>query len=184
MRNTDKSTALSRFLSLVLRHNPSAAFIQLDENGWVDVGELLTGCARAGKRLDLPTLERIVAEDSKTRYSFNSDRTKIRANQGHSVHIDLELKPTEPPSVLYHGTAMRFLDAIRAEGITKQSRQHVHLSDNLETAFSVGKRHGKPVVLVIDTAAMIGEGYKFFISENGVWLCEHIPWRFVSIYED
>lgn len=176
-RSRDES--LSRFLSLVLRHQPGAAHITLDRHGWADVEELLAGCAKAGKALTREDLERIVREDGKQRYSFDESRKKIRANQGHSVPVELELKEAVPPPRLYHGTATRFLGSIRAQGITRQSRQQVHLSADVETAKKVAIRHGVPVILPIDTAKMVQDGCRFWISENGVWLCEKVPWRYV-----
>lgn len=149
MEQSKRDVELGRFLSLVLRHNPAAAYIRLDAHSWADVNELLAGCARTGKRSDWESLERIVRENNKQRYSFNGDRTKIRANQGHSVQADIELRAAEPPARLYHGTAAHFLDSIRAGGITRQSRQYVHLSDNPETAWKVGRRHGTPVILPV-----------------------------------
>lgn len=178
-RNSD--VKLGRFLSLVLRHDPGAAGITLDEHGWADVNQLLAGVNRTGRRIDLPTLERIVRENNKQRYSFNEDHTKIRANQGHSVPVDVELKETEPPQYLYHGTATRFFPAIQKEGIRKMSRQYVHLSGDFQTAMAVGKRHGIPMVVTINAAAMARDGVTFYRSENGVWLCEHVePRYFVS----
>ena len=165
---------LGRFLSLVLRHNPGAAGITLDEHGWADVEQLLDGVNRSGRHIDMKTLERIVRENSKQRYSFNGDRTKIRANQGHSIQVDVELREMEPPKYLYHGTASRFLPAIQREGIRKMSRQYVHLSGDFETAMAVGRRHGIPVVITIDAQAMSRDGVTFYRSENGVWLCEHV----------
>lgn len=170
---------LGRFLSLVLRHNPAAAYIQLDTHGWADVEDLLEGCCRAGKRIDRETLERIVRENNKQRYRFNEEHTKIRANQGHSISVDVELRGAVPPTRLYHGTAVRFLESIRAQGITRQSRQYVHLSADVQTARKVGSRHGKPIVLPIDTGAMVQDGFRFYCSENGVWLCEKVPWKYV-----
>lgn len=161
-------------MSLVLRHDPSAAGIQLDGHGWADVNELLAGVRRTGRSIDRDTLERIVRENNKQRYSFNEDHTKIRANQGHSVRVDAELKEMEPPRYLYHGTASRFLSAIHREGIQKMSRQYVHLSEDFETAMAVGSRHGSPVVITIDAAAMARDGVTFYCSENGVWLCEQV----------
>ena len=178
-RNSD--VKLGRFLSLVLRHDPGAAGITLDEHGWADVNELLAGVNRTGRKIDRVTLERIVRENNKQRYSFNGDGTKIRANQGHSLQVDVELKAAQPPKYLYHGTASRFLPAIQAEGIRKMSRQHVHLSGDFETAMAVGKRHGIPVVITIDAGAMARDGVAFYRSENGVWLCGHVePKYFVS----
>lgn len=172
----ESDTSLSRFLSLVLRHRPAAAFLTLDSHGWAEVDALLAGCRRAGKQIDRERLERIVREDEKGRYAFDADHRRIRARQGHSLAVDLELREETPPPVLYHGTASRFLDGIRAKGITPQSRQFVHLSANLDTARKVGSRHGKPVVLPIDTGAVIRSGERFYQAENGVWLCKTVPW--------
>ena len=166
---------LGRFLSLVLRHNPGAAGISLDEHGWADVEDLLNGVRHTGRQIDMETLERIVRENNKQRYSFNGNHTRIRANQGHSLQVDVELRQVEPPQYLYHGTATRFLSAIQAEGIKKMSRQYVHLSDDYQTAAAVGRRHGTPVVLRINAEIMAQHGTRFYRSENGVWLCEHVP---------
>ncbi len=165
---------LGRFLSFVLRHKPSAADVTLDAHGWADVGELLSGIRRTGRQIDIDTLERIVRENNKRRYSFNEDHTKIRANQGHSIQVDVELKEEKPPRRLYHGTAERFLPSIRREGIRKMNRQFVHLSSDFQTAMEVGLRHGTPAVFVIDAEAMARNGAVFYLSENGVWLCEHV----------
>jgi putative RNA 2'-phosphotransferase len=179
-RNRDDGR-LGRFISLVLRHDPSAAGVVLDEQGWVDVQELLAGINLHGYRIDIDALERIVWANSKQRYSFDETHTRIRANQGHSIVVDVQLTEQVPPSMLYHGTAQRFLDSIKNQGILKQQRQYVHLSADITTALSVGKRYGTPVVLRIDAAAMARDGYMFWVSENGVWLCEHIPWKYVEI---
>lgn len=179
MEQSKQDVKLGKFLSLVLRHNPAAAYIQLDSHGWVDTKELLAGCARTGMPIDQRTLERIVQKNSKQRYSFNDDHTKIRANQGHSVSVDLDLREMVPSARLYHGTAACFLSSIRAQGIIRQSRQHVHLSADWETAWKVGSRHGKPVILTVNALAMTRDGYRFYRSENGVWLCGHVPWRYV-----
>lgn len=165
---------LGRFLSLVLRHKPSAAGITLDAHGWADVGELLSGVRHTGRQIDMDTLERIVRENNKRRYSFNEDHTKIRANQGHSIPVDIELREEKPPRRLYHGTAERFLPSIRQEGIQKRTRQFVHLSADFQTAVEVGRRHGAPVVIVIDADAMARDGAVFYLSENGVWLCDYV----------
>ncbi len=181
MEQSNSDVKLGRFLSLVLRHDPGAAGIVLDEHGWADVEALLAGVKRTGRKIDMVTLERIVRENNKRRYSFNEDHTKIRANQGHSVQVDVELKETEPPKYLYHGTATRFYPSIQAEGIRKMSRQYVHLSGDFQTAMAVGKRHGIPMVITIDAAAMARDGVTFYRSENGVWLCEYVdPKYFVS----
>ena len=181
MNQSNSDVRLGRFLSLVLRHDPHAAGITLDGHGWADVDALLAGVNRTGRKINMDTLERIVRENNKQRYAFNEDHTKIRANQGHSVQVDVELKAAQPPKYLYHGTASRFLPAIQAEGIRKMSRQHVHLSGDFETAMAVGKRHGIPVVITIDAGAMARDGVAFYRSENGVWLCGHVePKYFVS----
>lgn len=171
---TSSDVKLGRFLSLVLRHDPDAAGISLDEHGWADVQELLNGVRRSGRQINLETLERIVRENNKQRYSFNADHTKIRANQGHSLQVDVELTAVKPPRYLYHGTASRFLPAIQREGIKKMSRQYVHLSGNFQTAVEVGRRHGSPVVITISAEAMAHDGVTFYLSENGVWLCEYV----------
>lgn len=180
-RRSDES--LGRFLSLVLRHQPQAAGITLDRHGWAEVDALLAGCARAGKAMSREDLLRIVRENDKQRYSLSPDGTRIRANQGHSVPVELDLAEQTPPPRLYHGTATRFLESIRREGITRRSRQQVHLSATVETAAAVGARHGSPVILPIDTAAMVRDGFCFWLSDNGVWLCEAVPWRYVLAEE-
>lgn len=181
MEQSNSDVKLGRFLSLVLRHDPSAAGITLDEHGWADVNELLAGVNRTGRKIDMAVLERIVRENNKQRYAFNEDHTRIRANQGHSIPVDVELKGAKPPKYLYHGTASRFLPAIQAEGIRKMGRQYVHLSGDFETAMAVGRRHGIPVVVTIDAASMVRDGVTFYRSENGVWLCGHVePKYFVG----
>ena len=170
-----------KFMSLILRHSPETIGISLDENGWADVDELLKGMKKKGHNINMFMLEEIVATNNKKRYSLSDDKTKIRANQGHSINVDVQIKQHTPPPVLYHGTAERFLDEIKKDGISKRNRQHVHLSEDVETAVSVGKRHGRPVVLRVDAAAMEQDGFKFWLSENGVWLCEQVPCRYVSV---
>ena len=170
----NKSNRLSIFISLVLRHHPDAAGITLDEHGWADVEELLKGIKATGRRIDMEILEEIVRTDNKQRYSFNEDKTLVRANQGHSILVDVELKEQEPPEVLYHGTATRFLEKIMLEGLLPMSRLYVHLSKNVETAHKVGKRHGKPVILKVHSGQMSRDGRKFYLSENGVWLTKKV----------
>lgn len=169
-----RSDQLSKFISLVLRHDPSAAHITLDEHGWADVDELLAGINKTGRKINRDILEEIVATDQKQRYGFNQDKTRIRANQGHSIPVDVELKEQEPPEFLYHGTASRFLEAIEKEGLKPMSRLYVHLSKDVDTALKVGKRHGSPVVLKIHSGDMYRDGCKFYISENGVWLTDRV----------
>lgn len=174
----------SKFLSLVLRHEPDKFGVVLDAAGWTPVDALLSACARHGHAIDRATLERVVAENDKKRFSFDESRTRIRANQGHSVDIELGYEAASPPALLYHGTAVRFVDAIRAEGLKKMARHHVHLSADEATARAVGQRHGKPAVLVIDAAAMVAEGIAFYLSANKVWLVECVPARFIAFPND
>jgi len=176
----NKQNKLSVFISLALRHNPDAARIKLDEHGWANVDELITGINYTGRRIDMSVLEEIVGTDQKQRYSFNEDRTLIRANQGHSIPVDVELKETEPPIFLYHGTAERFLSSIEVEGLKSMSRLYVHLSRDIETALKVGGRHGEAVALKVNSKEMFDDGYKFCISENGVWLTKEVPVKYIN----
>jgi len=182
-KRRDAKTDLSVFLSLVLRHHPEAAGIQLDEHGWADVAELIQGVNRTGRALDIALLEEIVHTDAKGRYSFQEDHTKIRANQGHSVKVDVALKKAPPPDVLYHGTATRFLEAIleKGEGLKPMGRLYVHLSKNGEEAIRVGARHGSPVVLEVATQQMYADGYGFYLSENNVWLTPNVPVKYLRV---
>lgn len=170
----------SKFLSLILRHEPAKFGVVLDEAGWTDVEALLEACRKHGRAFDRALLEQIVATNDKKRFSFDETGTRVRANQGHSVEVELGYEPASPPALLYHGTATRFVAAIRAEGLKKMARHHVHLSADEATARAVGQRHGKPAVLVIDAAAMAGEGFAFFLSTNAVWLVDHVPARFIT----
>ncbi|MBX9623218.1 MAG: RNA 2'-phosphotransferase [Gemmataceae bacterium] len=172
---------VSKFLSLVLRHKPEQIGLSLDPNGWADVDELIRLATAAGRRLDRPLLDRIVAENDKKRFAFSDDGRRIRASQGHSVEVDLALSPVTPPELLYHGTATRFLDSIRATGLRPGSRQHVHLSADEATATTVGRRHGVPVVLVVKADEMAAAGHSFYRSANGVWLTERVPAEFLTI---
>ncbi len=178
MENLNK---LSVFISLVLRHKPDAAHISLDEHGWADVEELLAGINDTGRTIDMGILEEIVRTDNKHRYSFNEDKTLIRANQGHSISVDVELEEKQPPHLLYHGTAERFLESIMAEGIKPMNRLYVHLSKDEETALKVGKRHGNPVVLKINAEEMYHDGKKFYLSQNGVWLTKYIETKYIEL---
>lgn len=176
-----KKDKLSVFISLVLRHKPDAAGIQLDEHGWANVEELISGINSTGRKIDMKILEEIVASDEKGRYSFNEDKSLIRANQGHSIPVDVELREQEPPEFLYHGTAERFIENIRVEGLKPMNRLYVHLSKDTETATKVGKRHGEPVILQVHTGKMFKEGNRFYLSENGVWLTEFVPARYLDM---
>jgi putative RNA 2'-phosphotransferase len=175
MMTEKENTRISKYLSLVLRHAPEAAGITLDDNGWTDVGTLLKQLTHNGYHVSPEALDHVVTTNSKQRFIYSEDRMRIRANQGHSVDVDLAYTVSEPPPVLYHGTAEAFLSSILATGLDKRSRHHVHLSADDKTARSVGQRHGKPVVLVVDAARMQAEGYTFFCSANGVWLTDHVP---------
>jgi putative RNA 2'-phosphotransferase len=183
MKNIADYTKLSKFLSLVLRHNPGLIGIQLNEQGWTDVETLLRKMNEFGKNIDIGTLNKVVEIDNKKRYAYNSDKTKIRASQGHSVKIDLGYSPETPPEFLYHGTASKFVDSILKSGIQKRGRHHVHLSPDIATAVNVGKRHGNPVVFEIKANEMFVQGFVFFISENGVWLTCEVPAIFLQIVD-
>ena len=169
-----KRDHLSIFISLLLRHKPQAAGIELDEHGWADVDELIAGINSTGRQITREILEEIVASDSKQRYSLDADHRLIRANQGHSIPVDVELKEKNPPEILYHGTAEKFLENIFKKGLMPMNRLYVHLSPDVETAVKVGKRHGKQVVLEVDSARMRRDGEIFYCSENGVWLTKNV----------
>jgi len=171
---------ISKFLSLVLRHKPQTIGLELDPAGWAEVDDLLERLRTRFPAIDRSALERVVADNDKQRFRFDESGTRIRANQGHSLDIELQLDPVEPPETLLHGTVAKFLDAIMREGLNKGSRQHVHLTDNQQTAEKVGARRGKPVLLRVEAAAMHAQGHVFFLSDNGVWLTEHVPARFLG----
>ncbi len=173
---------ISKFIALILRHKPDAIGITLDEHGWADVQELIAGVSKTHP-FSMAKLEDIVRTDNKQRYSFNDDHTLIRANQGHSIPVDVELKKTEPPAILYHGTGEKYVPSILEEGLVPKSRLYVHLSADTTTAMNVGKRHGKPVIFKIDTQTMAKDGFDFFLSVNGVWLTKCVPAQFLSIIE-
>jgi putative RNA 2'-phosphotransferase len=173
---------ISKFLSLVLRHQPDAIDIVPDVNGWVNVEELIIKMSRAGTALDFSTLQQIVDTNDKKRFAFNEDKTRIRASQGHSIQVELDLLPAVPPEILYHGTVEKFMTAIDREGLKKMNRQHVHLSANVATASKVGGRRGKPVILTIQAGLMHAAGFVFYISENGVWLTDAVPPEYINRY--
>lgn len=170
----------SKFISLVLRHKPEEIGLALDENGWANVSELIERMGKRGHKFDFTTLKEIVDTNEKKRFSFNEDFTKIRANQGHTIEVDVELKATTPPAVLYHGTAAKSVDSIMQNGLNKMQRLHVHLSADYETAVKVGQRHGKPVILIVDATAMQAEGHTFYLSENNVWLVAEVPAKYLT----
>lgn len=165
----------SKFLALILRHDPVAVNITLDAGGWANISQLLDGMSKKGHHLTFDDLKAIVKADSKQRYLINDDQTKIRANQGHSIPVDLGLIEKEPSDILYHGTATRFQSSIMCQGLLKMSRNHVHLSPDNATAIAVGSRHGKPLVISINAKRMYNDGFKFYLSENGVWLTDNVP---------
>jgi putative RNA 2'-phosphotransferase len=177
-----RTVRISKLLSLALRHDPSALGLQLDANGWVEVQVLLHGLAAHGAAITLQELQQIVAGSDKQRFALSGDGTRVRANQGHSVPVDLGLAPLEPPTILYHGTVARFVDAIRGEGLVRGSRMFVHLSADIATAKIVaGRRRGPAVILTVQAGDMHREGYAFYRSENGVWLTESVPSRFLIV---
>ncbi len=176
-----KNERNSKFLSLVLRHTPDTIGLELDHEGWADIATLLELAARNGNTITPAELQDIVATSDKKRFAISQDGLQIRANQGHSLAtVDLGLPAATPPPVLYHGTASRFLDAIRAAGLKPQSRNHVHLSTLQDTSIEVGNRHGRPVILSVDALAMHSQGYQFYLSENGVWLTGQVPKEFIA----
>lgn len=168
----------SKYISLILRHQPEVIGITLDEHGWADVNQLIEGVNKTHP-LTGELLEEIVRTDEKQRYSFNEDHTKIRANQGHSIPVDVELKEAEPPEELYHGTGEKYTGSIEQQGLIPKSRLYVHLSKDTETAVKVGQRHGKPVVYTVMAGEMYRDGYQFFLSANGVWLTKEVPVRYL-----
>jgi putative RNA 2'-phosphotransferase len=174
-------TRASKYIALLLRHKPEDGDLTLDSHGWCDSKALVKAVARKNNGFTFEDLEKIVATDEKTRYSFNENKTKIRANQGHSINVDVELKKDTPPDVLYHGTASKSLNLIFKDGLKPMSRLYVHLSKNIETATKVGTRHGTPIILSVDTKQMALDGYEFFISENGVWLTKEVPAKYLTI---
>ena len=177
----DPIVSTSKLLSYVLRHRPDSIGLQLDANGWADVDVLLARLAEHGKPVARDQLERVVAENDKQRFAFDAGRARIRASQGHSIAVELDLQPAQPPDVLYHGTASRFLKSILASGLRAGNRQHVHLSGDVDTARRVGARHGFPVVLRVDTVRMRADGIQFYRSDNGVWLTGPVAPRYLSV---
>lgn len=170
----------SKFLSDVLRHRPDEIGAQLDEHGWIDIDELLAKANAAGRHLTRQIIAEAVRTSDKQRFRISDDGTRIRASQGHSIEIHLDLPARTPPDRLYHGTAERCLDSILATGIDKRARQHVHLSADIATAQNVGTRHGRPVVLIVDSDAMHRNRHTFFCSDNGVWLTDHVPSKYLQ----
>src|SRR5215475_15487733 len=176
----NRAVRISKFLSLTLRHQPEKIVLRLSESGWVSVERLIAASRRAGIELTLEELQNIVDNNDKKRFSLSEDGLWIRANQGHSVKVELGYAPTVPPEILYHGTAERFLNSIKQQGLIKGKRHHVHLSADAGMAEKVGQRHGKPVVLTVAAGQMRRDEFVFCRSENGVWLTEHAPVRYLG----
>jgi putative RNA 2'-phosphotransferase len=170
---------VSKYLSKHLRHDPGRLGLTLEPGGWVAVNDLLAACARHRFALSRDELDEVVARNDKQRFSFDESGTRIRANQGHSVEVDLQLEPVEPPEILYHDTGHRSAEAIAGEGLIRMSRHHVHLSADIPTATRVGARHGRPTIFAIDAAAMRRAGHLFYRSDNGVWLVNEVPPEFL-----
>ena len=170
---------VSKYMSLILRHKPDAIGITLDEHGWANVDELIAGIAKDNE-FNMEILEEIVRTDEKQRYSINEDKTLIRANQGHSIPVDVELEELVPPEILWHGTGEKYVTSIDKQGLIPKSRLYVHLSKDEETAINVGSRHGKPVIYLVSAKKMYEDGYKFYRSVNGVWLTKGVPLQYLQ----
>jgi putative RNA 2'-phosphotransferase len=179
-KSSEREVKISKFLSLVLRHKPEKIGIELDQNGWISIPDLLKACSKHKFYITPLELQTVVTNNDKQRFSISEDGTKIRANQGHSIAIELGYIPIEPPEILYHGTAERFLSSILNIGLVKGNRHHVHMSSD-RTAHKVGSRHGKPVILEIMSIKMHQQGYQFYQSENGVWLVDHVPAIYLKV---
>ena len=178
--NEKEAKRISTFLSLILRHEPERVGLKLDEAGWTDVAGLLQAVNQHSVSLTLDQLKLIVATSDKKRFAFSDDGLRIRASQGHSIEVDLQYEPQCPPELLCHGTATRFLDSIRAEGLKRMERHHVHLSAETKVTVQVGARHGKPALLIIRAGDMSRAGRIFYRSANGVWLVDHVPSQFIE----
>ena len=181
MLTEKEAIRISKFLSLVLRHQPELIGLEPDSAGWVLVDDLLQKMKSKGLDLTADELQYMVDTNSKKRFALSEDKKRIRASQGHSIAVDLGYSKAVPPAVLFHGTAEKNKDAIFSQGLQKMTRQHVHLSSDMETAIAVGKRHGKPVVLEVLAGKMYEDGYAFFLSANGVWLTEVVPAAYIRL---
>lgn len=175
---------ISKFLSLVLRHKPEEINLELDKGGWANINDLIEKANGRGVNIDYDSISEVVEKNEKKRFIISDDGKSIRANQGHSIDVDLGLKEVLPPDILYHGTATRFIESIKEKGILKCNRHHVHLSGDKSTAVIVGKRHGKPIIIQIDSKKMSEKGIKFYLSENSVWLTDVVsPEYFMTIID-
>ncbi len=177
--DNSKLTKWGKLLAMVLRHKPQALGLTVDAHGWAQVDAIVQAFSKIGP-FDKKLLEQIVREDSKGRYSFNKDKSKIRANQGHSLPVDVELALAQPPEVLYHGTGEKYVSSINAQGLLPRSRLYVHLSQDKATALKVGRRHGRPVVYKVAAGEMARAGREFYLSVNGVWLTESVPAKYLQ----
>src|SRR5262245_8485662 len=173
-------TSISKFLSYILRHRPDEIGIALDPNGWVPIADLLASLSAQGRTITRAELDEVVATNPKRRFAISEDGLRIRASQGHSIEIDLGYEPAVPPELLFHGTATRLLELIRRQGLVKGARHHVHLSADESTARAVGERHGQSVVLMVRSGAMARDGLVFYISANGVWLADAVPYKYID----
>ena len=171
---------ISKFLSLVLRHKPETIGVTLDSAGWISVEELLAAAASHGTKISIAELRSVVENNDKKRFAFSDDGKMIRASQGHSLDVELGYEAAVPPALLYHGTADRFLPSIMKEGLDKRARTHVHLTESIDTAITVGSRYGKVILLHIDAARMHIDGHEFFLSANKVWLTDHVPVSYIQ----
>ncbi|KAA1258056.1 RNA 2'-phosphotransferase [Rubripirellula obstinata] len=181
MLSDRKLTSTSKFLSLVLRHQPEVVGMKLDEEGWLDIDELISSANQRGKQLTLELVHEVVATNDKKRFALSDDGLRIRASQGHSITgVDLKLEETTPPDTLFHGTVAAFIENIRTIGLEKRSRNHVHLSADESTATKVGSRRGKPIILQVDAAAMHRDEHRFYLSANGVWLVDAVPTHYLT----
>ena len=171
---------IGRYISYLLRHHPEEAGLTLDEHGWAEVSALIEAVAKTNPGFTRETLDEIVATNNKQRYSYSEDKTLIRANQGHSIPVDVELPEAVPPEFLWHGTGDKFVESINKTGLISKSRLYVHLSKDIETAVQVGSRHGKPFVYRVKTGEMSRDGYIFYLSVNGVWLTKEVPPKYLS----
>ena len=178
--NKEKAKSISKFLSLVLRHRPESIGIALDAEGWTDIDALIAAANKSGRALTRTMLDEIVATNDKRRFAISEDGTRIRANQGHSVSVELGYEPAEPPEILLHGTVAKVLDSIRREGLKKMKRHHVHLHEDLATATAVGARRGKPVLLRVLARQMHKAGHVFHLTENRVWLVDAVSPEFIE----
>ena len=176
--NSQVINKTSRFISLILRHKPETIDIALDEHGWANVDELIAGISKT-REFNREMLEEIVWTDNKQRFTFNEDKTKIRANQGHSIPVDVELPAAIPPETLWHGTGEKYVASIDQQGLIPKGRLYVHLSSDAATATKVGSRHGKPVLYIVKTKEMYDDGYSFFLSKNGAWLTKEVPVKYL-----